>query len=209
MLKSSLDYKKETLKTYKDNSKEYAGKFDGAFKYHEKSLERFLSKLKPNSEIIDLGAGAGTYATKMQDAGHYVVCLDNSVEMLNICSQRKLNTLLMDMENMDLGKRVFDAGWAMTAITHTPKYKIEDLFKKIGEGIKHQGILFVGVHQGSENDLKEDIPGSGYFRHMSKFIPGEVEKLSNKYFTTFDNWETEGYGGVKFLNYLMRKNLKL
>ena len=197
---------KETLRTYRDNSLEYASKFDGAFKYHEVSLEKFLAKLKPESSVVDVACGVGTYAIKICNAGHYVLCVDNSPEMLAIASSRKLHTSLLNIETQKLGTNMYDAAWIMTGITHIPKgQRLNNVLENVNNSIKKDGILFIGVHEGTDNTLKEDIPGTGYFRHMSKFMPRELEEITSKKFTLDSHWETFGYGGVKFLNYLFRK----
>lgn len=55
------------------------------------------------SEILELGAGAGRITHALLALGHKVVAVDNSPEMLALV--RGAETVLADMETLDLGRR--------------------------------------------------------------------------------------------------------
>jgi len=51
-------------------------------------MQRVLSALPPRSRILDLGVGTGRELSSLLDAGHEVVGLDLSTEMLAVCARR-------------------------------------------------------------------------------------------------------------------------
>jgi ubiquinone/menaquinone biosynthesis C-methylase UbiE len=51
-------------------------------------MQRVLAALPPASQILDLGVGTGRELSSLLDAGHTVVGLDFSPEMLAVCARR-------------------------------------------------------------------------------------------------------------------------
>ena len=59
--------------------------------------------IPPGAEILELGSGAGRMTHRLLELGHPVTAVDNSREML--AHVRGAETLLSDIEELDLGRR--------------------------------------------------------------------------------------------------------
>ncbi|MGV8171367.1 MAG: class I SAM-dependent methyltransferase, partial [Candidatus Woesearchaeota archaeon] len=117
---------------------------------------------------------------------------------------RGLTTLVMDFEELKLPIDYYDAVWAMTSLIHIPKKNWENTLYKVKDVLKDNGLLFIGVHEGSEDGLKaeKDFPANRYF---SKFNEEEFEQVVGKVFDIEEYWKTTGAFGVQFLNCLAKK----
>lgn len=197
--------KEETLRAYNSNPEYYASRFDKYSFYFDGCVERFLSKLHPKSKVVDMGSGAGTYGTQIRAAGHDVLCIDNSEEMARISRSRGLTTLVMDMEELRLPEKDYDAVWAMTSIVHIEKSRIENVLGRAYNILKDDGLLFVCVQEGKDDGLKEERNFPGLYRHSSTFQKGELDIRLSRLFKVEETWIVNGDLGVVFLNYLARK----
>ena len=82
-LEKNLFFKKEFVEKYDDAIKQQ--KWYGA----EILFGMVYEYLKKNDKILDIGIGTGLSATAFYKAGLEIYGLDNSLEMLEACKQKK------------------------------------------------------------------------------------------------------------------------
>jgi 2-polyprenyl-3-methyl-5-hydroxy-6-metoxy-1,4-benzoquinol methylase len=201
------DYKSTTLAAYNIHPAYFADRFEQFKSYHLPALTRFLRQLQPNSYVLDLGAGGGTYASLIQEEGHEVLCLDNSEKMLDVCRSKGLDTIVMDMEEMDLGERYFDAIWAMASLIHVPKPHVSNILNRINSHMKDDGIFYVCVHEGNEEAFKKEKDMLQCIRYLTKFENEQIDHYLAPLFNVQHAWTSQGANGVTFLNRLCRKRI--
>ena len=126
-----MDYKKETIKSYDKNAKDLSKKFKELMDLKRRyEFPRFVSLLK-GKKILDLGCGSGDHSLYFKKRGLDVVSVDLSKEMINLCKEKGLNALVMDIEDLDFKDKSFDGIWAVTSLLHVQKSKLGKVIKTI------------------------------------------------------------------------------
>ncbi|CAM4258736.1 Cypemycin methyltransferase [Mycobacterium basiliense] len=80
-------------------------------------VETIAAWLKPNSTVLDLGAGAGRIANPLAELGHQVTAVDDSADML--AHVRCARTVQARIEDVRLPER-FDAVLLMSSLVNYP-----------------------------------------------------------------------------------------
>jgi len=83
-------------------------------------VDFFLGKLS-GERILDLGSGPGEGSQYFKDKGFKAVSLDISKSMVGMCSEKDLEVVQGDYENIPFRGRSFDGVWAYTSLLHVPK----------------------------------------------------------------------------------------
>ena len=95
--------KRESVKNdYNIIAEEYSAEFGKVYEDIE-VIDKFLSYLKPNSKILDLGGGTGKLTDLFIQKGHKAICYDFSKEMMRKAQEFYPNIpyILDDMLNME------------------------------------------------------------------------------------------------------------
>jgi len=177
------DYKKITKSSYEKYAKEYEKNTKDYHKYIRKELELFLKNLK-GKKILDVGSGPGRDSIYFKNKGFEPLCIDFSEKMIESCKKKGLDSKVMDIENMNFLNNSFDGAWAYTSLLHFPKNNIiKNIIRRIYEILKPNGIFFLGMTEGSSEDLEEDdrYPGEKKFKALYK--EEELRMLLSEYFT--------------------------
>ena len=107
----------------------------------EPDLSRLRSVLPTGCSVLDLGAGVGRLANPLAAAGHQVVAVDESSEMLSHVQGPE--RIQADIWSLDLGRR-FDAVLALSHLINDPSR--ERRVELLGVGRRHLrdgGVLVV------------------------------------------------------------------
>ena len=137
---------KKTVEFYNKNAQKYA-----EWRTNEGidlSQKIFLTEIKPEGEIIDLGCGTGEKTIWFHKQGLKVVAVDASPQMLeklNNCKNIKIQKV--DLSKIEFPKK-YDGMWASFSIQHLGKNIQDLLFKKISKALNNNGILYIGIHEG-------------------------------------------------------------
>lgn len=171
---------------------EYALEFGQLYEDPE-VVEEFLSKLKPNSKILDLGGGTGKLTDLFIKNGHQAICYDFSKEMMRKAKEYYPNIpyILDDMLNMEthFERDTFDGIIAFYSLFHIPREDLNNVFVSINNLLKEDGIFCFVVQLGDgeqfidEPYLKDEGKGILYFNFFTKnsidqiLINNNFEKL--------------------------------
>ena len=166
--------------------------------------ERFLTKLKKGSCILDFGCGSGRDTKYFLEKGYHVDAIDGSKELCKLASKftgiEVKNMCFEELSEIDK----YDGIWACSSILHLPISELAKVMKKMEVALKENGIIYTsfkyGTFAGERNgrfftDMTEDT--------FAKFI-GEIENLEVE-----EQWTTSdvrpGRGEEKWLNLILRK----
>ena len=162
------DYKRETIDSYDKNAKAFSEKFKNLMDHGKRNeFQKFINLLK-GKKILDLGSGGGDHAVYFRDNGLDVTCVDLSEGMLDLCREKGLNAIKMDIENLTFSENSFDGIWAVTSLLHVPKSNLIRVIEKLSKIIKKDGILYVCVKEGKGEEFVEDISGRRLFSYWNK-----------------------------------------
>ncbi len=184
------DYKATTIKTYGRT----------VDKYHEltkdiemSELPEFLTKISPNSLILDYGCGPGRDCIKFAKAGHNVVGIDLCIEMLEKAKEVRDITkdlsvspvyLKMDIEKLNFKDNYFDAIWSTASLLHLKRSAVQGAVDEMYRVLKPGGLVFVSVKKiiGKSEEKRYDsryglTEESGLFKQFTYFEPSELEDV--------------------------------
>lgn len=110
-------------------------------------MRRVLGALPRTGKILDLGVGTGRELSSLLDAGHEVVGLDLSTEMLAICARRArpIEVALGDLwQSLPFPDGAFDAVLALHGtLAHPPSHGVHTGLAKEAARVLRAGGVFV------------------------------------------------------------------
>ena len=159
------------------------------FKDHHKNTwwvegtNKFVSFLKPNALVLDVGCGAGIKSKYLLNKGLKVVGIDFSEKMIEI-AEREVPEATFHVANIkDLSglKGSFDGIVAHAALLHIPKSECGDVVQGLRNKLVDGGYLYIAVKQKREGGKEEEILKEGdygyeYERFFSYFTLSEIQK---------------------------------
>ena len=169
------------MKYYIKNTIEYYNKNSSSYNNMWKDInfeipDIFLSYLKEDAYILDLGCGVGRDSKFFQDKGYKVKAIDGSKEMCKIASE-KLNMEVEQINFLDLDyHNEFEGIFACASLLHLDNEDLIIVLKKIKEALKENGILYTCFKYGEEERFEER-----YYNDMTldkfKEITKEIKEL--------------------------------
>lgn len=199
----SIKNKAKIYNTYADF---YQKRTSGFSKFLASDYQLFLSSLA-GKKILDLGCGPGRDSAVFQKKGFQPVCLDISEEMLKLCKNKGLKTMQINMEKLPIKSNIFDGIWSYTSLTTIPKIKVWKIINKLHKILKPNGILFLGLIEGTFEGWKDPDQKYAMRRYVSRYQTEEViEKLKNKFdLLYFKKITREETSRNTYLNFLFKK----
>ena len=156
--------------------------------------KKFMSLLKPNPRILDLGCGAGYESMRLSKIGAEVVGIDFSEVSIQIAREKnpQIRFEVMDFRELDNSLGEFDAIVAIASIIHLRDEELESMFIKLNEVIKSKGFLWVVFTEGegfSEKKSFTEINGVKYNRafylHKLEYLNSIAKKAGFSFFDEF------------------------
>lgn len=196
-----------TLHYYNQNAKQFSA--DTIAVDFAQTQNRFLSKLKSGSYLLDFGCGSGRDTKYFLEQGFCVDAIDGSQELCKLAS----NYTGIEVKNMLFQefneKEKYDGIWACSSILHLPKEELVGVMVKMAAALKNNGIIYTsfkyGNCQGERNgrfftDMTEEA-----FAEVLEVIKGQgMDELKIE-----EQWITAdvrpGRDDEKWLNLLLRK----
>ncbi|MBI2546684.1 class I SAM-dependent methyltransferase [Candidatus Woesearchaeota archaeon] len=161
-----MNYKKITIRSYDKTVKDYTKNVRNL--HPKREATAFLSLLKRNSLILDLGCGPGRDAKIFSDKGLKVVGVDLSKNMILAAKKNapRARFKVMDLTDLKLRDKSFDGIWAHMSFLHLSKKDLLMALKEAYRVLKRGGILYLSVKQGSGQKF---LPDSRYKENIKKF----------------------------------------
>lgn len=151
-----MTYKDKTIQAYDAHVKSFSEKFSAQMDFERPEFNTFMGLLSGN-KVLDVGCGSGDHMSYFQKKGLDVMGIDLSKEFVNICVQKGLNVIQMDMEQMNFEKESFDGIWAVTSLLHVPKINLGNILKKFNNILTSNGVIYICLIEGDgEGFLKDE-----------------------------------------------------
>ena len=166
--------------------------------------ERFLTKLKKGSYILDFGCGSGRDTKYFLELGYGVEAVDGSKELCKLASAYTgiavKNMFFQELSEVDK----YDGIWACSSILHLSVPDLTDVMRKMIIALKENGIIYTsfkyGTFMGERNGrFFTDMTEESFADFLSGIDGLEVEEQ----WTTSD--VRPGRGEEKWLNLILRK----
>jgi SAM-dependent methyltransferase len=164
----------DSIEYYNQNAAEY---FEHTVDIDmQESWELFTSLLPEGGSILDLGCGSGRDSAYFISCGFDVTAMDASEEMCNLASIHiGQDALQLSFAEMDFNE-VFDGIWACASLLHVPGNEMEDIFTKVINSMKTNGILFMSFRYG---DFEGERDGRFYKDYRTKTLKELISRHEN------------------------------
>jgi ubiquinone/menaquinone biosynthesis C-methylase UbiE len=140
-------------------------------------LEKLLSRLQPNSSVLDLGCGSGDPADIEISKKHKVTGIDISQTQINL-ARLKVPTghfIHGDAGSAHFPSASFDAVISFYALEHIPREEHESVVRHIYQWLKAGGFLLISMEADDYDDVMGDWLGVPMF--ISCFNPELTKQL--------------------------------
>ncbi len=158
------DKNKKAVEIYDRIAEEYSRNFDSVDSEGDLVfLNAFLTHLKPNSYVVDIGCGTGFSAGYFVKKGMRAEGSDLSSSMIAIAKRNypEIPFLVADMREFS-PKEKADAVWAGYSLFHFEQEDFEKTIRQVRSYLRSEGIFGLVMQEG-EGELERDEP----------FLPGE------------------------------------
>lgn len=154
--------------------------------------------------VLDIGCGTGRDALFFKNKGLKPKCIDISLKMVELCKNKRLDAIIMDVENLAFDKESFHGIWAYTFLLYMPKLNFYLVLDEITELIKEEGIFYIGMKEGDFEGWINDERYFGKKRFFSLYNYEELRKGLERNFNIIHTSEVKEKRHV-YLNYLCKK----
>jgi SAM-dependent methyltransferase len=112
----------------------------------------FLARLQSEGKqsLVEIGAGGGQDSQFFVDHGLQVLATDLSPRMVEMCRRRGLNAHVMDVLDLQLPAKAFQAAYSMNSLLHVPNSDLEQALRSIRSALEPGALCYLGVYGGSE-----------------------------------------------------------
>jgi SAM-dependent methyltransferase len=164
----------DSIEYYNQNAAEY---FDNTVDIDmQEDWDRFTGLLPEGGSILDLGCGSGRDSAYFISCGFDVTAMDASEEMCDLASIHiGQDVLHLSFAEMDFDK-VFDGVWACASLLHVPGNEIEEIFDKVVNSLKINGVLYMSFRYG---DFEGERDGRFFKDYRTKVLKELIAKHEN------------------------------
>lgn len=140
---------------------------------YQRMVRKALQSVRPQPEVLDLGAGDGTASRLWIEAGAHLTAVDSSGEQLSRLSRNYPNVLTVESDGLDFLKetgRTFDIVSHVSMLHHIPDYL--ELLKASSRRVAPRGALVT-----FQDPLRYDrLPSGHYFLAQALYIPWRLSQ---------------------------------
>ena len=190
---------------YNHQSKRLADRYNSLT--FEELFEEFICYLpSPKCNILDVGAGSGRDSAWFEQKGYSVTAVEPSSNLLQEArsnySSADINWIqdsLPYLKKIKDSNQLFDIIWLSAVWMHVPLLERDETFKNLQCLLKNEGLLFISLRIGSDEDDRNLYPVSS----------SEILFLSKKYemdeILVSDSTDLFERTGVIWKKYLFKK----
>ena len=159
----------ETLSFYDSNAEQYVAETIDLDISENRDI--FLTYIPKAGHILDLGCGSGRDSRFFIDNNYSVTAVDGSKKIAKVASDYIGQEVeLKTFQELDY-KYQFDGVWACASLLHCPKSEITDVFFKIKQALKVNGIVYMSFKYGQGERVDERG------RFFNDYIESELSDL--------------------------------
>ncbi|WP_417436814.1 class I SAM-dependent methyltransferase [Idiomarina abyssalis] len=136
-----------TLTFYNQNAQDFT---DSTIRVDMSALYReFLPTITPNGHILDAGCGSARDAAYFKQQGFTVSAFDASEELAALASQHLQQTVEVSTFQQLNRVNQYDGIWCCASLLHVPKNELPNVFIRLQNALKPNGILYVSFKYGT------------------------------------------------------------
>ena len=118
----------------------------------------------------------------------------------------KVNIKEMDIRKLDFKDKSFDGIWCSASFIHLPKKDAEKALKEFNRVLKEQGIIFLGLKEGTSEGFESSVNLSREEVFISYYTQKEIEELvRNMGFDIITTYIEQDNEGSSWINLFARK----
>lgn len=179
-----MEKKYNTLEYYNKNAKTYCEQT--LVGNVQENYDRFLKHLNKNAYILDFGCGSGRDSKYFLDNGYKVKAIDGSEKMCKL-SSKYINQEVSCMKFEELNDtEIYNGIWANSSILHVEKENLIDIFTKMINSLKVNGIIYASFKIGTGYEIKD----GKYYNYLTKDEMVEILNKIDKKVKLIDYFET-------------------
>jgi SAM-dependent methyltransferase len=121
-------------------------------------LERATRRIPPDTDVLDLGCGAGVPMTKALAVGRRVTGVDLSARQVALARRNVPEAAFIqaDMTALDLPAESLDAVTAFYSLTHLPQAELPGLLEAMHRWLRPDGVFLASLGAQESPDAVED-----------------------------------------------------
>lgn len=193
----------ETLECYNKNAESF---IYGTINVDlQETQEKFLKHIPPHGRILDFDCGSGRDARYFHTKGFEVDAVDGSEELCKRAAEYTgINIKQMIFSDLDVVEE-YDGIWACSSILHLSSSELRDVFIKMINALKHDGIIYASFKYGEYEGMRNgryfiDFTETSFIKYIADTDNVEIAEL----WITGD--ERPNRGDEKWLNLILQKS---
>ncbi len=194
----------QTLDYYDQNAKAF---YENTIDVDFESVQQLFTDLLPQgAKILDFGCGSGRDTVYFLSQGYDVDATDGSAELCRLASEAAgIPVRQMFFQELD-AVNVYDGIWACASILHVPKKELPQIFLKMQQALKKDGVIYTSFKYGDGEGVRNGRYFSDYTEDTARRMIGGIEGLQiEKMWLSSDR--RPGREDEKWLNILLRKQI--
>lgn len=139
----------KTINYYNENAKIFYDRTINADLSN--NYRAFLKHLPKKGHILDAGCGCGLDSKYFLSQGYDVTAFDASLTMADLASQKTgLIVRISTFQDINFYQK-FDGVWAHASLLHVPYEETKEVYKKIYNALKPEGVFYATYMYGKEH----------------------------------------------------------
>lgn len=192
-----------TIQYYDKNAQQF---FDSTIHVDMNNIYQVFLQYLPNTgNLLDVGCGSGRDTLYFKQKGYQVSAMDASQALCDKASAMlKQPVLHMTFQDIDWENQ-FDGIWACASLLHCPQSELLEVFKKINNALKPEGILYMSFKYGTEERIKDGRAFTDLTEATLQAYLLHIPQLK-----TIKQWKTEDNRADRkdiWLNVILQKTL--
>src|SRR5687767_10527397 len=121
--------------------------------------DKFISFLKTEDLVLDVGCGGGTKSKYLIGKGLKVVGIDIAEKMIEIAKREvpQGEFMAMNLTDADKLEYLFDGIFMQAVLLHMPKKDALPILEKMVSKLKKDGYLYIAVKEKMPNGIEEEV----------------------------------------------------